>query len=92
MQLKYIQDILLNMVMEWAKELGVHDDVINKAPSAGLWEGQTDEIEMGTTYDMIDAVLEGRLDEVPQKDQDIIARLNRISEHKRHTAAAPPKF
>lgn len=41
---------------------------------------------------MIDAVLEGRLDEVPQKDQDIIARLNRISEHKRHTAAAPPKF
>ena len=79
-------------VYEWAKELGVHDDVINKAPSAGLWEGQTDEIEIGTTYDMIDAVLEGRLDEVPQKDQDIIARLNRISEHKRHTAAAPPKF
>ena len=79
-------------VYEWAKELGVHDDVINKAPSAGLWEGQTDEIEMGTTYDMIDAVLEGRLDEVPQKDQDIIARLHRISEHKRHTAAAPPKF
>ena len=73
-------------------DVGVHDDVINKAPSAGLWEGQTDEIEMGTTYDMIDAVLEGRLDEVPQKDQDIIARLHRISEHKRHTAAAPPKF
>ena len=47
---------------------------------------------MGTTYDMIDAVLEGRLDEVPQKDQDIIARFHRISEHKRHTAAAPPKF
>ena len=82
----------LDNQIQWAKELGVHDDVINKAPSAGLWEGQTDEIEMGTTYDMIDAVLEGRLDEVPQKDQDIIARLHRISEHKRHTAAAPPKF
>ena len=79
-------------VYEWAKVLGVHDDVINKAPSAGLWEGQTDEIEMGTTYDMIDAVIEGRLDEVPQKDQEVIARLHRISEHKRHTAAAPPKF
>ena len=79
-------------VNEWAKVLGVSDDVINKAPSAGLWEGQTDEIEMGTTYDMIDAVLEGRLDEVPKKDQDIIARLHRISEHKRHTAQAPPKF
>ncbi|MGL5641163.1 MAG: NAD(+) synthase [Paraclostridium sp.] len=79
-------------VYEWAKALGVHDDIINKAPSAGLWEGQTDETEMGTTYDMIDAVVEGRIDEVPQKDQEIIARLHRISEHKRHTAAAPPKF
>lgn len=79
-------------VYEWAKVLGVHEDVINKSPSAGLWEGQTDEIEMGTTYDMIDAVVEGRLDEVPQKDKEIIERLHRISEHKRHIAPKPPKF
>lgn len=79
-------------VYEWAKVLGVHKDVINKAPSAGLWEGQTDENEMGTTYDMIDAVVEGRLDEVPQKDKEIIDRLHRVSEHKRHTPAGPPKF
>lgn len=79
-------------VYEWAKILGVHEDIINKAPSAGLWEGQTDENEMGTTYDMIDAVVQGKIDKVPQKDQEIIARLHRISEHKRHTAAAPPKF
>src|SRR3712207_2488298 len=73
-------------VYEWAKVLGVHEDIINKAPSAGLWEGQTDENEMGTTYDMIDAIVEGRINDVPKKDQDIIARLHRISEHKRHTA------
>ncbi|CEN80339.1 NAD(+) synthase [Paraclostridium sordellii] len=79
-------------VYEWAKVLGVHEDIINKAPSAGLWEGQTDENEMGTTYDMIDAIVEGRINDVPKKDQDIIARLHRISEHKRHTASAPPKF
>ncbi|RGX13132.1 NAD(+) synthase [Paraclostridium sordellii] len=79
-------------VYEWAKVLGVHKDIINKAPSAGLWEGQTDENEMGTTYDMIDAIVEGRINDVPKKDRDIIARLHRISEHKRHTAAAPPKF
>ncbi|GAA0106031.1 NAD(+) synthase [Paraclostridium sordellii] len=79
-------------VYEWAKELGVHEDIINKAPSAGLWEGQTDENEMGTTYDMIDAIVEGKISDVPKKDQDIIARLHRISEHKRHTASAPPKF
>ncbi len=79
-------------VYEWAKALGVHDDVINKAPSAGLWEGQTDEIEMGTTYDMIDNVVEGKVEEVPQKDKEIIDRLHRISEHKRNTPSAPPKF
>lgn len=87
-----IANITKREVYEWAKVLGVHEDIINKAPSAGLWEGQTDEVEMGTTYDMIDAVVEGRLDEVPQKDQEIIARLHRISQHKRETAPAPPKF
>ena len=79
-------------VYEWAKGLGVHEDVIKKAPSAGLWEGQTDENEMGTTYNYIDMVVEGRRDEVPKKDLEIIDRLNRISEHKRVPAPKPPVF
>ena len=79
-------------VYEWAKVLGVHEDVINREPSGGLWEGQTDETEMGTTYDMIDAVIEGRLDEVPEKDKKIIDRLHKISEHKRNMPPKPPKF
>ena len=87
-----IANLTKGEVYEWAKELGVHEDLINKAPSAGLWEGQTDEDEMGTTYNMIDAVLEGRLDEVPKRDQEIIERLHRLSEHKRKTPAQPPKF
>lgn len=77
-------------VRELAKALGVPDTIINKAPSAGLWEGQTDENEMGTTYDMIDRYLKG--EEIPVKDQNIIDRLHAISEHKRSLAAAPPKF
>ncbi len=87
-----IANLTKREVYEWAKVLGVHEDVINRAPSAGLWEGQTDEKEMGTTYDMIDAVVEGKLDEVPAKDQEIIARLHRISEHKRNMPPKPPKF
>ena len=87
-----IANITKAEVYEWAKVLGVHEDIINKAPSAGLWEGQTDEKEMGTTYKMIDAVIEGRIDEVPEKDLQIIERLHRISAHKRATAPAPPKF
>ena len=87
-----IANITKSEVYEWARVLGVHEDIINKAPSAGLWEGQTDESEMGTTYKMIDAVVEGRLDEVPQKDREIIEKLHRISAHKRAVAPAPPKF
>lgn len=79
-------------VYEWAKTLGVHEDIINKAPSAGLWEGQTDENEMGTTYNYIDDIVEGKFENVPEKDKEIIDRLHRISEHKRNTPSAPPKF
>ena len=37
-----------------ARYLGVPDSIINKAPSAGLWAGQTDEDEMGVRYSEID--------------------------------------
>ncbi|WP_243290680.1 NAD(+) synthase [Bacillus sp. FJAT-47783] len=77
-------------VRELAKTLGVPDEVIHKAPSAGLWEGQTDENEMGTTYDMIDKYLKG--EEVPEYDRQIIENMHKRSEHKRRLAAAPPKF
>lgn len=74
-------------VREMAKVLGVPDEVINKAPSAGLWEGQTDENEMGTTYDMIDRYLKG--EEIPDNDLEIIDKLHARSEHKRNLATAP---
>lgn len=77
-------------VREMAKVLGVPKDIIEKAPSAGLWEGQTDENEMGTTYDKIDKYLRGET--IPEKDREIIERLHRISEHKRNLAAKPPEF
>lgn len=87
-----LANITKREVYEWAKFLGIHEDIINKAPSAGLWEGQTDENEMGTTYEMIDNVVEGKLDLVPTKDREIIDRLYKISEHKRSVASKPPKF
>ncbi|WP_110943179.1 NAD(+) synthase [Inediibacterium massiliense] len=77
-------------VYEWAKYMGVPESVINRPPSAGLWEGQTDENEMGTTYDKIDAFLEGK--SIPKEDEEIIQRLHTRSEHKRMTPAVPPIF
>ncbi|WP_307339990.1 NAD(+) synthase [Caldalkalibacillus uzonensis] len=77
-------------VRRWAAHVGVPERVINKAPSAGLWSGQTDEEEMGTTYDMVDRYLEGK--DIPEKDRLIIERLHRRSEHKRHMPPKPPVF
>src|SRR5699024_4423617 len=56
-------------VREIGEYLGIRDDILTKKPSAGLWEGQTDEAEIGTTYDKIDAYLEGK--EIPAKDRKI---------------------
>jgi NAD+ synthase len=40
-----------------AKELGIPEPIIKKAPSAGLWEDQSDEKEIGLSYDQIDTAL-----------------------------------
>ena len=44
-------------VRELARFLGVPDVIIDKPPSAGLWEGQTDEQELGISYDELDNYL-----------------------------------
>src|SRR5690625_2827661 len=46
-----IIDFTKQEVREMASYVGVPDEIVNKQPSADLWEGQTDETEMGTTYD-----------------------------------------
>ncbi len=52
-------DLYKTEVRELARQIGVPQAIIDKAPSAGLWGGQTDEIEMGMTYDELDQVLFG---------------------------------
>ncbi|MFC7321007.1 NAD(+) synthase [Halobacillus campisalis] len=76
-------------VREMAEYLGVPDEVIHKQPSAGLWEGQTDENEMGTSYDMIDRYLKGET--IPDKDKEIIQAMHNRTAHKREMAPGPPK-
>lgn len=44
-------------IFELAKYLKIPETIINKAPSAGLWDGQTDEGELGASYKDIDRVL-----------------------------------
>lgn len=77
-------------VYEWARHLGVPQCILDRAPSAGLWEGQTDELEMGTTYDRIDDHIEGK--PIPEKDLKIIENLHTRTEHKRTMPPACPSF
>ncbi len=44
-------------IYEIARELGIPPAIIDKTPSAGLWEGQSDEAEIGLTYPEIDSAL-----------------------------------
>ncbi|MBS9778776.1 MAG: NAD+ synthase [Campylobacteraceae bacterium] len=52
-----IGDIYKSDLFGFAYYLGVIEEIVNKAPSADLWEGQEDEKELGFSYDQIDKVL-----------------------------------
>jgi NAD+ synthase len=51
-----IGDLYKSEVFEFAKYLGVNEEIIKKPPSADLWEGQSDEDELGYSYKEIDEV------------------------------------
>lgn len=83
-----IVNILKTDVFEIAKELGIPNEIINKKPSAGLWVGQTDEDEMGFTYEELDSYIRGEKEPEPMKKEKI-DRMHKVSSHKRKMA---PQF
>ena len=79
-----IADLTATEVFEFLRWLTAPAAIINKAPSAGLFDGQTDEDEMGVTYAAIDNyILNG---EVSERDKKILDRFHNRSEHKRRPA------
>lgn len=87
-----IVDLYKHEVRALARVLGVPAPVIAKAPSAGLWPGQTDEAELGVSYDELDAALaaaaSGDAAGVSPETLDRVRGFTRVSEHKRRPAAA----
>jgi NAD+ synthase len=67
-----IADLFKAQVRQLARLVGVPDQIMAKAPSADLWAGQTDEGELGFTYDQADAILYRIVDERRRTD-DVIA-------------------
>lgn len=78
-------------VRELARELGVPARIIEKPPSAGLWAGQTDESEMGFTYEDLETYLEAGPESVAPETAARIRHLMNTSAHKRELPPVAPK-
>ena len=77
-------------VVKAAKILGVRTSLAERVPTAGLYEGQTDEKEMGILYKDLDAYVLGK--KVSKEAEERIQYLHRISEHKRKDIPTPKPF
>ena len=67
--LEPIQHLFKTQVYQLANYLGVPENIINQAPTAGLWTGQTDEKELGFSYKEADMVLKLYFEEKNTLDQ-----------------------
>lgn len=76
-----IADLFVSEVYEMLEALGCPEGIIKKAPSAGLFEGQTDEKEMGVTYAEVEKYIKG--ERVTQEAERIITSYHSRSKHKR---------
>ena len=80
-----IGDLTVTEIYQFLRYLGAPAGIIEKAPSAGLFDGQTDECEMGISYATIDAfLLDGYAN---RQDKAVMNRFHQASEHKRRPVA-----
>ena len=81
-------NLVKGQVINLARYLGIPEEIISKPPSAGLWQGQTDESEIGISYEELDHyLLKGKAsDEAESKIEAMIAN----SQHKRALPPIPP--
>jgi NAD+ synthase len=64
-----IGDLYKSEVFELARYLGVPASIIDKPPSADLWEGQSDEEELGYTYAVLDSALRAYVEDRKTKEE-----------------------
>jgi NAD+ synthase len=80
-------DLYKYQVVAVARELDITEEIIRRAPSAGLWVGQTDEAEIGLTYAQMDPALEAiERGQTEGFDPTVVEKLRKMikqSDHKR---------
>jgi NAD+ synthase len=80
-------------VKKLAEELGIPDEIICRPPSAGLWEGQTDEGEMGITYEELDkAILAIEKNETKDIDKEALSKVKKMIANSAHKRTKIPIF
>jgi len=89
-----LADYYKSEIIKIAEYFGLPDDLVNRTPSAGLWEKQTDESELGFSYDDFEKYWKWKSNvsgpnPVSDEITDKIKKLHKITEHKRNT---PPKY
>ncbi len=92
-----IGELYKTELYEIAKKLGVNQKVIAKPPTAGLWEGQTDEKEIGVSYEKLDKFLIGLennreeefLAEELQLKEEQIVRIKQLISNSHHKRRMP---
>lgn len=84
-------DLYKSQVRLLAHALGVPQAIIDRPPTAGLWQGQTDEGELGMTYEELDSTLvaiqEGHTEGV---DPELLARVQHMILATAHKRSMPP--
>jgi NAD+ synthase len=68
-----IGDLYKTQIRQLSRALGVPSEIVDKPPSADLWVGQTDEVELGFTYEEADRLLQLMVDQRYSADECIEA-------------------
>ncbi|TRZ94737.1 NAD(+) synthase [bacterium] len=84
-----IGGLLKKQVRALAQELDIPTGIINKPPTAGLWQGQTDEGEMGITYRELDGILENMKKGKQAVSKDKVSKVKRMIEKSEHKRQVP---
>jgi NAD+ synthase len=80
-------------VRELAKAIGVPQEIIEKPPSAGLWEGQTDEGEIGMSYSELDSILQAiEANDTSRCNPESVERVLKLIEASKHKRRPVPVF
>jgi NAD+ synthase len=85
-----IANLLKREVRALAAAVGLPESIVHRVPSAGLWPGQTDEGEMGLSYEELDTYIATGQARPAVKAQ--VDRLHQVSDHKRRVPPVPPDF